>query len=215
MTDGTGIRRARRESLAERRERRGAVDDPAAVLDAAARFLEARSRSVAEVRRRLTGAGYRAELVDGAIARLLEIGILDDEVFARLWVESRDRAHPRGEAALRRELRLKGVEPAVIDAVLAERDSPSDGGERDEATDDGEGGDPTDGDDRRELGRGSATADSTAADRLLARSARTLARVADARVRRQRAYALLARHGFDPDTASDAVRRFLTESDPA
>ena len=52
---------AQRESFAERRERRAAVDDPAVVLEAAARFLEARSRSVAEVRRRLTGAGYRAD----------------------------------------------------------------------------------------------------------------------------------------------------------
>ena len=43
--------RPRRESLAERRERRAAVDDPALVLEAAARFLEVRSRSVAEVRR--------------------------------------------------------------------------------------------------------------------------------------------------------------------
>lgn len=206
MTDALRGRRARRESFAERRERRGAIDDPAVVLDAAARFLETRSRSVAEVRRRLTDAGYRAELVEGAIARLVEIGILDDEVFARLWVESRDRAHPRGEAALRRELRLKGVAPAVIDTVLAERDSPSDGGERGEPTDDG---------DRPESGQGLPTADSTAADRLLARSARTLARVTDPRARRHRAYALLARHGFDPDTASDAVRRFLAESDPA
>ena len=196
MTDALGGRRGRRESFAERRERRGAIDDPTVVLEAAARFLETRSRSVAEVRRRLTGAGYRADLVEGAIARLLEIGILDDEVFARLWVESRDRAHPRGEAALRRELRLKGIEPAVIDAVVAERDTPSDGGER---------GEPSE---------GFTTADATAADRLLTRSARTLARVTDPRARRQRAYALLARHGFDPDTASDAIRRFLDEPDP-
>ena len=41
---------ARRPSLAERRERRAAVDDPAVVLEAAARFLEPRARSVAEVR---------------------------------------------------------------------------------------------------------------------------------------------------------------------
>ena len=164
------------------------------MLEAAARFIETRSRSVAEVRRRLTGAGYRTDLVEGALARLLEIGILDDEVFARLWIESRDRAHPRGEAALRRELRLKGVEPAVIDVVVAER-----AGERDAAQDG-----PSD---------GAPTADSTAADRLLARSARTLARVADSRTRRQRAWALLARHGFDPETASDAVRRFLAEAE--
>ena len=56
----------RGESFAERRERRAAIDDPAVVLEAAARFLEARSRSVAEVRRRLGGAGYRGDLIEAA-----------------------------------------------------------------------------------------------------------------------------------------------------
>ena len=41
--------------------------------------------------------------------------------------------------------------------------------------------------------------DQAAAERLLARNARSLARVADPRQRRQRAYALLARNGFDPE----------------
>ena len=184
MTGRPGGRRAGRETFAERRERRAAVDDPAVVLDAAARFLETRSRSVTEVRRRLTGAGYRPELVEGAVARLLELGILDDAAFARAWVESRDRAHPRGEIALRRELRLKGIDAAVIDEVLAER-----GGES------------------------AAAPDADAADRLLARTSAVLTRIADPRARRQRAYALLARHGFDPDTASDAVRRYLAGAD--
>jgi len=87
----------RRESFAERRERRAAVDDPDVVMAAAARFLEARSRSVVEVRRRLTGAGYQPALVDGAIERLLELGMLDDRAFAEAWIASRDRARPRGE----------------------------------------------------------------------------------------------------------------------
>lgn len=172
----TGPRR--RESLAERRERRATVDDPAVALDAAARFLESRSRSVAEVRRRLTGAGYRAELVDGAIMRMLELGVLDDEAFARAWVESRDRARPRGERAIRSELAQKGVDRAIIDLVLGER--------RDGAPGSDAHGDAT-------------SADQAAAERLLARSLRSLARVADPRQRRQRAYALLARHGFDPE----------------
>jgi regulatory protein len=146
------------------------------------RFLEARSRSVAEVRRRLGDAGYRTELVEGAIARLIDLGVLDDEMFARLWIESRDRARPRGERALRQELALKGVDRAIVDEVLDERRS--------------EGGDET-------------LVDAEAAERVLARHARTLDRVADPRLRRQRAYALLARNGFDPETASQAVRRFL------
>ena len=97
MTNGPRHRR----SPAEAREHKAAVDDPAVVLEAAARFLEARSRSVEEVRRRLTRAGYRPDLVDGAIERMLELGMLDDEAFARAWVESRDRARPRGERAIR------------------------------------------------------------------------------------------------------------------
>lgn len=175
----------RRESFAERRARRAAIDDPAAVLEAAARFLEARSRSIAEVRRRLTGAGYRAELVEGAIERMTELGMLDDDAFARAWVESRDRARPRGERAIREELRLKGIDRVVIDAVLTDR--------RDGVRETVDGGD--DG-----SGIASRSADAAAAERLIARHARALSRVGDLRSRRERAYALLARNGFDPET---------------
>src|SRR4051812_43039901 len=113
--------RARKPTPAERREQRALVEDPSAVLEAGARFLEAHPRSVAEVRRKLTRIGYRPELVGGALDRLAELGVLDDEAFARSWVESRDRAKPRGEHALRRELGLKGVDRALVDMVLDER----------------------------------------------------------------------------------------------
>ena len=174
----------RHSSLAERRAAKAEVDDPAVVLEAALRFLEARARSTAEVRRRLTSAGYRGELVDGAIERLTELGVLDDEQFARAWVESRDRARPRGERALRRELALKGIDKGVSDEVLEERRE-------------GEG----------------TEVDVDAARRLLARNARSLARVADPRVRRQRAYALLARNGFDPEVCRQASAELLAEAD--
>jgi regulatory protein len=183
----TSLRSSKRESYAERRERRAAVDDPAVVLDAAARFLEARSRSVTEVRRRLTTAGYRSDLIDGAITRLSELGMLDDEAFARLWVESRDRARPRGERALRDELRLKGIDRSIVDLVL---------------------------DERRATDVDAAMApDRTAAERLLEKNARTLRRIADPRQRRQRAYALLARNGFDPETCREVATTVATMDD--
>ena len=47
--------------------------------------------------------------------------MLDDEAFARAWVESRDRARPRGERAIRQELGLKGVDRSTVDLVLSER----------------------------------------------------------------------------------------------
>jgi regulatory protein len=178
--------RGRRETFAERREGRAAIDDPAVVLEAAARFLEVRSRSVSEVRRRLGGAGYRTDLIESAIDRMTVLGMLDDVAFARAWVESRDRARPRGERAIREELRQKGIDRATVDVVLGER--------RDRAVavaDEGDGG--------------SVSADRTAAERLLAKNARALARVGDPRQRRQRAYGLLARHGFDPETCREVA----------
>jgi regulatory protein len=178
----------RRPSLAERREARSRVEDPAEVLDAAARYLEARPRSVAEVRRRLTSMGYRAPLVDGAVTRMTELGYLDDETFARSWVASRDRARPRGAHALRRELQLKGVDRELVDEVL---------------------------DERAEEGGGEATsADEAAAERLLAKKLPSVLREADPRKRLQKAYALLARSGFAPDVCSAVSRRMLVDPSP-
>jgi SOS response regulatory protein OraA/RecX len=94
-------------------------------------------------------------------------------------VESRDRARPRGERALRRELLLKGIDREVVDETLATR-RPEPGSDDDP--------------------------DVAAARRLLARHARTLDRIADPRERRQRAYALLARNGFDLDLAATLSR---------
>lgn len=190
----------RRESFADRRERRAAVEDPQIVLEAAGRFLEARPRSSAEVRRRLSGAGYRDELVEGAIAKLLEFGVLDDQALARMWVESRDRARPRGERAIRQELIQKGIERETIELVLSERSesalaSASTSETGDEAV--------------------APTADRAAADRLLAKNRRALDRVADPRQRRQRAYALLGRHGFDPETCREVAASIpLHDDDP-
>jgi len=174
--------RPHRESPAERRERRAEIDDPAVVLEAAARFLEVRARSVLEVRRRLGQAGYRSDLVEAAIERMTELGMLDDATFARTWIESRDRARPRGEIALRRELALKGVDRAVVDELLEER---------------------------RDVGSAASAGgvDLAAAERLLARHERALARERDPRSRRRRAYALLARNGFDPETCAAAAAR--------
>jgi regulatory protein len=173
----------RRETPQEARQRRGLVDDPQAVTDAAIRFLEARHRSVAEVRRRLAMAGYRSDLVEAAIARLTEVGLLDDLEFARTWVRSRDASRPRGEQALRREMMLKGIDRGVIAAVLEER---SHGADHD----------------------GGASPDRAAAAHLLERRRAVLSRVADPAQRRRRAYALLARNGFDPEVCAEAARAF-------
>jgi regulatory protein len=153
------------------------VDDPAVVMEAAAAFLAVRPRSVAETRRRLRHLGYRHPLVEQVLERLVEMGYLDDEAFAQAWVESRDRARPRGESALRRELALKGVPRETVTAVLEERAASA-------AAD--------------------AGPDLSAALKLLERRRSSLEREPDPSKRRQRAYALLARNGFDPEVCQAA-----------
>ncbi len=165
------------------------MEDVAEVLDAAARFLEARPRAVAEVERKLSGMGYRPSLVSLVVERLVDLGYLDDEAFARAWVESRDRASPRGEHALRRELSQRGVDRTLVDEVL---------------------------DGRREDAAGrleSQGPDEVAAERLLRKRLPAILRETDPRRRRQKAYALLARAGFSPDICGSVTRAVLAEAD--
>jgi regulatory protein len=199
---------SRRPTFAERRARadarraeRAEIEDPAVVLEAAAAFLAVRPRSVDETRRRLRHLGYAAAPIEVVIDRLLAYGYLDDDVFARAWVESRDRARPRGETALRRELTLKGIDREIIAAVLAGRHgvvaAAGAGGDRGAEAND----------QQIEL------ADEFAARRLIARRAAALAREPDLRKRRQRAYALLARSGFAPDVCARVSTAAVAGSD--
>jgi regulatory protein len=155
-------------------------------MEAAAAFLAVRPRSVEETRRRLAHLGYPLALCAQVVARLVELGYLDDAAFARAWVESRDRARPRGAVALRRELQLKGVPDETIRQALAERAAAAAA-----RTDDIEAAPPS--------------ADREAARRLLERRMPTLRRESDPRRRRQKAYALLARSGFAPDVCGEVA----------
>ncbi|MGC8633580.1 MAG: regulatory protein RecX [Candidatus Limnocylindrales bacterium] len=212
-------RRSTPAARAEARERRAALADPAPVMDAAARYLEARPRSIAETRARLTEAGYPGPLVDQVLQRMVELGYLDDLAFARAWVESRDRAHPRGEPGLRRELERKGVAREVTETVLAERRAAAPGREPGL----GRGRDLAEGslaahdraaDRDRALDNGAWNPDAAAARRVLDRRAAGLLHETDPRRRASRAFALLARHGFDPETCRAAIRDWLAELPP-
>jgi len=52
--------------------------------------------------------------------RLVERGYINDEKFARWWVENRNQTKGSSLRKLRNELRVKGVESSIIDAVLAD-----------------------------------------------------------------------------------------------
>lgn len=103
-----------------------ALRDHAAVTvatDQAARFLSLRPRSVHEVRQNLAQKDTPPAVIDSAIERLTMLGYLDDHQFATFWVRERNQFKPLSPRALRYELRQKGIDDAIIQAVLAEIDA--------------------------------------------------------------------------------------------
>ena len=95
-------------------------DEAQKAHESALRYLDYRPRSVDEIRRHLKGKDVAPEVTDEVVERLTSVGLLDDRAFARYWLENRSDFSPRGERALRLELRQKGVPGDIIAEVLSE-----------------------------------------------------------------------------------------------
>ena len=78
-------------------------------MEIAARFLATRPRTRWELDRRLRRAGASAEVIEGTLERLTQLGYVDDVAFARYWQEQRDRHAPRGRRLIAAELRQRGL----------------------------------------------------------------------------------------------------------
>lgn len=87
------------------------------------RLLTARARTRAELAGQLTKRGYPDDVSSRVLDRLVDVGLVDDEDFAEQWVRSRHVHAGKGKRALASELRTKGVDGEVIEAVLADIDS--------------------------------------------------------------------------------------------
>src|SRR5579884_1338033 len=82
------------------------------------RLLTARSRTKAELAGQLAKRGYPDDVSVRVLDRLAAVGLVDDADFAEQWVHSRRANAGKGKRALAAELRTKGVDDAVITAVL-------------------------------------------------------------------------------------------------
>lgn len=99
-------------------ERLKALDEIEVAHEAALRFLSYRPRSIAEVRKKLAEKGFSAEVVEAVIQRLSAAQLVDDEGFARYWIENREQFAPRSARALRYELKRKGLSEGDIRAGI-------------------------------------------------------------------------------------------------
>jgi len=88
-------------------------------LETVGRLLARRPHSEQEARRRMQRAGFDEAVIVRALSRLGANGDLDDEAFARAWVENRRDFRPRSAAMVRSELRARGVKSNAIESALA------------------------------------------------------------------------------------------------
>lgn len=95
------------------------------------RFLSYRPRSIKEVKESLekkstkggsaTGGKAEREVIEKVIALLIEQKFLNDEEFARAWIDSRLRSRPKALSILKQELSQKGIGREIIENVIPER----------------------------------------------------------------------------------------------
>ena len=89
-------------------------------LDNTMRFVAIRPRSTWEVDSYLKRKGADKTAAKEILNKLSNSGFLDDESFAQSWVSNRRLLKPVSKRRLIQELRVKRVDSAIIDKVLAE-----------------------------------------------------------------------------------------------
>jgi len=82
------------------------------------RLIKLRERSERELRDKLLLKGFSPKAEEAAVAHAKRSGLVDDALFARLWVAGRIR-RPFGARRLRWELRRKGIAPSLIEEALS------------------------------------------------------------------------------------------------
>jgi regulatory protein len=97
---------------------------PDEAFELAVKALGRRERSVAELSRWLTERGVDTEEVEDVVARLEELGELDDARFARRYAEDKRELAGWGAERIRATLLERGVPPEYIEAALAADDAP-------------------------------------------------------------------------------------------
>jgi len=89
------------------------------VYDRALNLLAVRARSSAELARTLVRKGEPKALVDRAVERLLEQGLLDDAAFAQSFTRAKVLGAQQSKRRVQQDLARRGVARTVSDAAIA------------------------------------------------------------------------------------------------
>ena len=91
-------------------------------LNLAINYLSYQPRTVYEMQEYIKKKGFSEDIIKKIIGILLEQNHLNDKDFATLFVESKVRNKPKSKFAFQYELKKKGVNPSIIDAILEQYD---------------------------------------------------------------------------------------------
>lgn len=87
-------------------------------LDKILRFATVRPRSKKEILDYFRRKKVHSSLHGSFFEKLKHFELLDDEKFAKWWVEQRQEFRPKPKRILNQELRIKGIKQETIDEVL-------------------------------------------------------------------------------------------------
>ncbi|HUH08549.1 MAG TPA: regulatory protein RecX [Egibacteraceae bacterium] len=104
----------------------GAADPVHKALAYILRSTQSRPQSEAEIAAKLRSREIPDDVAADAIARAKKIRAIDDEAFARAWVEDRGRQRGFGVARLRQELRRRQLSEGLIADALQQLDGRDD-----------------------------------------------------------------------------------------
>ena len=89
-------------------------------LDKLLRFATLRPRSGKEIKDYFRRKKVHESLFSKLLDRLNHLELIDDEKFAKWWVEQRQNFRPKPKRILNNELRIKGINNEIIKKVLGE-----------------------------------------------------------------------------------------------
>jgi len=89
-------------------------------LDKLLRFATLRPRSEKEIRDYFRRKKVHESLHEKLFEKLNHLELIDDEKFAKWWVDQRQNFKPKPKRILRQELRIKGIDKETIEKVLGE-----------------------------------------------------------------------------------------------
>lgn len=115
--------RGRRSAGESPPDRGGAEADPEQVVRTILlRRLSSAPRTRGELEKDLARRGADPDIAARVLDRFEEVGLIDDDAFARMWVESRHRSKALARSALKRELSDRGLERESIDEAISQID---------------------------------------------------------------------------------------------